>query len=76
MPRSAADINADLVIARAARVRILSGGQSKGADGASKSEASLAEVRETIKELEAELSYASSTAGAGITFTPTIGSTQ
>lgn len=71
--RSVSDINADLVIARAARTRILSGGQSKGADGANKSEASLSEVGKVIRDLEQELSLASSASGGGISFTPTIG---
>lgn len=74
--RSVSEINADLAIARAARARILSGGQSKGADGANKSEASLAEVRATIKELESELSLSDPSAQGGISFTPTIGSTR
>lgn len=74
MPRSAAAIQADLDDAYAARTRILRYGQSKGADGASKSEVSLKDLVGIIAGLESELSRASPSECGGISFTPTIGS--
>lgn len=73
MPREVSAIEADLTVAYAARTRILSAGQQKGADGASKSEANLKDVSAIIRELQTELSLASTGRGGGISFTPTMG---
>jgi hypothetical protein len=69
--RQASAIQDDLDAARAARTRILTKGQAKGADGASKTEASLKDVTDVIKDLERELALASGR--GGVSFTPTIG---
>lgn len=69
--RSVAEIQADLTAARSARTKVLTRGQSEGHDGASLSRASLADIRETIADLEAELNAARGC--GGVTFTPTIG---
>lgn len=71
MARATSEINADLTVARAARTRILTYGQSKGADGASKSEVSLRDLQSLIRELESELSL--TTCNGGISFTPSVG---
>ncbi len=71
MPRTASAIQADLDDAYAARTRMLRYGQSKGADGANKSEISYKDLCDSIRGLETELSFARS--GGGISCTPTIG---
>lgn len=72
MARTASDIQTDLDAAYAARRRILTYGQAKGADGASKSEVSLKDLQGIIAGLETELKLAR-TCNAGISFTPTVG---
>jgi hypothetical protein len=72
MARSASDIQLDLDAAYAARRRILTYGQAKGADGANKSEVSLKDLQSIIAGLETELKFAG-TCNAGISFTPTVG---
>jgi hypothetical protein len=69
--RQPSAIQADLDVARAARTRILTKGQAKGADGASKTEVTFADVTALIKDLESELALAQGR--GGVSFTPTIG---
>lgn len=70
--RPVSEIQEDLTAARAARRRIWTYGQSKGADGASKSEVSLKDLEASIRGLEQELAAARG-CNAGISFTPVVG---
>lgn len=69
--RSASAIQIDLDAARAARLAVLTRGQTEGHDGASVGRASLKDISGEITRLEQELSYARRC--GGITMTPTIG---
>lgn len=72
MARALSEIQADLDAAYAARRRILTSGQSKGADGASKNELSAKDLQGIIAGLEDEKARVNGT-NAGISFTPTTG---
>lgn len=72
MARSLSEIQLDLDAAYAARRRILTYGQAKGQDGASKSEVSLKDLQGIIAGLESEKASVNS-CNAGISFTPTVG---
>ena len=69
--RSVAEIEADIVIARAGMAKVVGRGQQEGHDGASVGRASLKDLREWLAELNTELRYASG--GGGLSTTPTIG---